>query len=137
MLSTLRWLGIVPSFSRPRVSNDNPYSEALFRTVKYRPEYPNKPFESIDAARKWVSEFVGWYNDRHRHSAIRFVTPSQKHSGEEKRVLRKRTEVYEQARKLRPSRWTRQARNWTPVEKVVLNPSKAQADRAPGRQKSA
>jgi len=126
MLATLQWLGIVPSFSRPRVSNDNPYSEALFRTVKYRPEYPYKPFKSLEDARLWVDSFVGWYNDEHRHSAIRFVTPSQKHTGEEKIILRHREEVYKQARKLNPSRWTGSVRNWEPIEKVVLNPLKDQ-----------
>jgi len=90
MLATLQWLGIVPSFSRPKVSDDNPYSEALFRTVKYRPEYPKKSFEDLEAARRWVESFVGWYNNEHRHSGIRFITPSQKHSGSEKAILERR-----------------------------------------------
>ena len=128
MLATLHWLGIVPSFSRPKVCDDNPYSEALFRTVKYRPEYPNGPFESIEAARKWVGSFVGWYNDEHRHSAIRFVTPSQKHSGEEIEVLRNREEVYRQAKEQNLSRWAGATRNWEPINEVVLNPSKSKAD---------
>jgi putative transposase len=76
MLATLQWLGIVPSFSRPRISDDNAFSEALFSTVKGRPEYPTKPFESLEAAGDWVEEFVRWYNHEHLHSAIRFVTPA-------------------------------------------------------------
>ena len=83
MLATLQWLGIVPSLSRPRVPDDNPYSEALFRTVKYRPEYPSGPFQSLEEAKDWVGRFVRWYNHEHRHSAIRFVTPAQRHLGEE------------------------------------------------------
>ena len=82
MLATLRELGIVPSFSRPAVSNDNPYSEALFRTLKYRPQYPDKPFASLLAARAWMTEFAHWYNTIHRHSAIRlklFTSTLRKH----------------------------------------------------------
>jgi len=126
MLATLQWLGIVPSFSRPRVSDDNPYSEALFRTVKYRPEYPKKPFENIEAARAWVDSFVVWYNNEHRHSGIRFVTPSQKHSGSEKEILEQRKEVYRQALEKNPARWSGKTRNWEAIEAVVLNPSKRQ-----------
>lgn len=58
MLVTMQWLGVVPSFSRPSVSNDNPFSESIFKTLKYCPQYPSKPFENIEAARAWVSEFV-------------------------------------------------------------------------------
>ena len=79
MLATLQMLGVVPSFSRPSVSDDNPYSESLFRTLKYTPAYPNKPFESIEAARKWVHGFVQWYNHEHRHSAIRYLMRLEKH----------------------------------------------------------
>ena len=123
MLATLQWLGIVPSLSRPRVPDDNPYSEALFRTVKYRPEYPDGPFASLEEARRWVERFVGWYNHEHRHSAIRFVTPAQRHSGEEQEILQKRKEVYEEAKRARPNRWSGQTRSWTPTGEVVLNPS--------------
>jgi transposase InsO family protein len=83
MLATLQRLGVVPSFSRPSVSNDNPYSERLFVTMKYTPAFPSKPFESLDAAREWVYGFVHWYNEEHRHSGIQFVTPAQRHSGVE------------------------------------------------------
>ena len=122
MLATLQRLGVVASFSRPRVSDDNPYSEALFRTVKYRPEYPSKPFESLEAARAWVQAFVHWYNTDHFHSAIQFVTPDDRHYGREKRILNKRRYVYEQARQRNPNRWSGQTRNWDPVEEVFLNP---------------
>jgi putative transposase len=74
MLATLQSLGVMPSFSRPAVSNDNPYSESLFKTLKYRADYPRRAFENLFAARQWVGIFVHWYNHEHRHSALRFVT---------------------------------------------------------------
>ena len=123
LLATLLSLGIVASFSRPRVSDDNPYSEALFRTLKYRPEYPEGPFASLQEARQWVQAFVRWYNEEHRHSAIRFVTPAQRHGGGQLAVLRARKEVYQEAKRNRPERWSGQIRNWEPVGKVTLNPN--------------
>jgi putative transposase len=76
LMGMLDHLSVRPSCSRPRVSDDNPYSEALFRTVKYRPEYPTKPFDSIEAAQAWAELFVDWYNHEHKHSAMGFVTRS-------------------------------------------------------------
>jgi putative transposase len=122
LLATLEFLGIVPSFSRPRVYDDNPYSEALFRTLKYRPEYPTLPFESLQDAQSWVEGFVSWYNTEHRHSGIRFVTPQVRHAGQEAQVLTKRKEVYEEAKRRNPSRWTGTTRNWSPIAEVSLNP---------------
>jgi len=124
MLATLQELGVVPSFSRPSVSNDNPYSESLFRTLKYRPEYPEKPFSSLLSARVWVQGFVYWYNFEHLHSAIRFVTPVQRHTGEDFEILEKRKRVYEQAKLKKPERWSGETRNWKPVARVYLNPEK-------------
>ncbi|VAW86762.1 Mobile element protein [hydrothermal vent metagenome] len=124
MLATLQKLGVVPSFSRPSVSDDNPYSESLFRTLKYTPAYPSKPFGSIDAARQWVHEFVRWYNEAHRHSAIRFVTPGQRHRGEDKVILEERKMVYERAKEKNPQRWSGGIRNWNLVTEVWLNPPK-------------
>ena len=126
MLATLQHLGIVPSFSRPSVSDDNPFIESLFRTLKYRPEYPHKPFDTIDAARAWVTAFVAWYNAEHRHSGIRFVTPDQRHDGRENDVLANRVRVYERARRRHPNRWSRGTRNWTPAPAVFLNPKRDQ-----------
>jgi len=138
MLATLQWLGIVPSFSRPSVSNDNPYSEALFKTLKYRPEYPSKPFEDLQAAESWVREFVSWYNFEHRHSGIRFVTPTSRHSGEDELILEKRKEVYEEAKKKNPMRWASgKIRNWEPIQEVALNPSKRKEEPSSGERKSA
>jgi len=122
LLATLQALGVTPSFSRPRVSNDNPYSESLFRTVKYRAWYPERPFASLAEARAWVERFVAWYNHEHRHSAIRFVTPHQRHVGQERTLLRRRDEVYREARCRNPGRWSGATRDWTPVGSVWLNP---------------
>lgn len=137
MLATLQRLGVVPSFSRPSVSNDNPYSESLFGTMKYTPAFPSKPFESLDAARKWVHDFVRWYNEEHRHSGIRFVTPSERHSGAELEILNKRTAVYEAAKMRNPMRWSRKTRNWMPIDEVWLNPEKEKTDQAGIRDKAA
>jgi putative transposase len=124
LLATLQALGILPSFSRPAVSNDNPYSEALFKTLKYRPDYPARPFTDLKQARRWVAGFVDWYNHNHRHSAIQFVTPDQRHSGQDRAILKQRKTVYEAAKKQRPERWRGQTRNWDPVHVVYLNPDK-------------
>ena len=126
MLATLQHLGVMASFSRPSVSNDNPFSESLFRTLKYRPEYPSNPFESEQQAQQWVDRFVQWYNTEHLHSEIRFVTPDDRHNGLEKMILGKRKSVYESARKRHPKRWTRGTRNWDPIETVILNPAPKQ-----------
>ena len=124
MLATLQKLGVVPSFSRPSVSDDNSYSESLFRTMKYTPSFPAKPFESIEAARKWVHEFVQWYNNEHHHSGIQFVTPNQRHNREDKEILEKRETVYEAAKERNPQRWSGKTRDWSPITEVWLNPPK-------------
>ena len=126
MLATLQYLGVVASFSRPRVSDDNPYSEALFRTLKYRPEYPSQPFASLEEAQVWVEGFVRWYNTEHLHSALRFVTPDDRHEGRERDILEYRRRVYEAARRRHPERWAGPIRNWQPVEVVYLNPEKTE-----------
>jgi putative transposase len=126
MLATLRQLGIVASFSRPSVSDDNPFIESLFRTLKYRPEYPHKPFDTLEAARAWVTGFVAWYNTEHRHSGIRFVTPDERHHGREAAVLASRVRVYERARRKNPNRWSRGTRNWSAAPAVFLNPKRDQ-----------
>ncbi len=125
MLATLQKLGVVPSFSRPSVSDDNPYSESLFRTLKYGPSYPNQPFQSLESAREWLHEFVQWYNQQHRHSAIHFVTPNQRHEGKDHAILEQRKEVYAAARTRNPARWSGAIRNWDRIENVWLNPPKA------------
>jgi transposase InsO family protein len=122
MLVKLEQLGVLPSFSRPRVSDDNPFPEALFRTLKYRPSYPSKPFVLVEDARQWVAGFIAWYNDEHQHSGIRFVTPSQRHGGHDIAILANRVEVYREAQRRNPQRWSRGTRNWSPITTVRLNP---------------
>lgn len=124
MLATLQKLGVIPSFSRPSVSDDNPYSESLFRTLKYTPAYPGKPFSSLDAARQWVRDFARWYNMEHRHSAIRYVTPHERHSGREQEILQGRIATYDEARQRNPARWSGNIRNWNAITSVWLNPPK-------------
>ena len=131
MLATLQRLGIMPSFSRPAVSNDNPYSESLFKTLKYRPQYPLQPFADLTAARKWAEDLVQWYNHEHRHSSIGFVTPAQRHAGLDEGLLAQRKALYEQARDQHPRRWSRQTRNWNRVHIVHLNPEQAETNNAP------
>jgi putative transposase len=124
VLAMLCWLGIKASHSRPRVSDDNAYIESLFRTTKYRPEFPVKGFVNLEDARKWVSDFVGWYNHEHKHSGIRYVSPAQRHAREDRAILAKRHELYTQARAANPRRWARHTRNWQPIEVVTLNPER-------------
>ena len=127
MLATLQALGVTPSFSRPAVSNDNPYSESAFKTLKYRPTYPQRAFADLQAARAWVAGFVNWYNNEHRHSAIRFVTPSQRHAGLDPGLLRRRQAIYSAACQQNPHRWTKGLRNWEPIRQVHLNPQNSAA----------
>lgn len=126
LLSKMYDLGITPSRGRPRVSNDNPYSESLFRTLKYCPQWPADGFASLDAARAWVRDFMRWYNHEHRHSRIRFVTPAERHRGQDHQILARRHELYEQAREKCPERWSGQTRNWEPMGTVMLNPDRQQ-----------
>jgi len=123
LLATLYRLGVATSYSRPRTSNDNPYSEALFRTCKYRPDYPAGGFASLEQAREWMNNFVHHYNNVHRHSAIQFITPGQRHGGEDELILAQRKIVYEQARARHPQRWSGDIRNLEPAGEVWLNPS--------------
>lgn len=124
VLAMLRWLGIEPSYSRPRVSDDNAFAEALFRTAKYRPEYPARGFANEAAARAWAAAFVRWYNHEHRHSGIRYVTPAERHDGRDQEILARRDAVYRAARESHPQRWSGPTRNWRPVMAVTLNPER-------------
>ena len=128
MLATLENLGVAASFSRPRVSNDNAYAESLFRTCKYRPDYPSKPFGSVEQAQAWMHKFVRWYNQEHKHSGLKFVTPAQRHSGQATAIMEHREMVYQAARTRNPLRWTGKTRNWEQQEEVWLNPERVQPD---------
>lgn len=122
LLETLIMLGVMPSNSRPRVSNDNAYAEAIFKTLKYRPGYPRKGLASIEDARTWVLKFARWYNKEHHHSGLNFLTPEQRHNGHGEAVLANRKAVYEAAKLKNPNRWSRNIRNWDLEERVWLNP---------------
>lgn len=125
MLAMLENLGVIPSFSRPSVSDDNPYSEALFKTLKYHPTFPMlDKFGTISDARSWCEKFVEWYNRQHLHSALKFVTPEQRHNGEDMIVRQKRRAVYQEAKQRHPERWTGSTRNWSLPNAVTLNPDK-------------
>ena len=124
VLVILNWLGVKPSCSRPRVSDDNAYAESLFRTAKYRPEFPTKGFADLNEERAWVADFVRWYNVDHRHSGIRYVSPTQRHGGEDQKILAARHALYTEARQLNPARWSGKTRNWTSVGAVTLNPER-------------
>lgn len=121
LLATLEALGVQPSYSRPRVSDDNAYAESLFRTCKYRPDYPTGGFATIDEARAWVARFLDWYHHEHCHRGIRFVSPADRHAGRDAQILARRHEVYQQARARHPNRWSGNTRCWEPVGEVWLN----------------
>ena len=124
VLVMLNWLGAKPSYLRPRVSDDNAYAESLFRTAKHRPEFPTKGFTDLDEARAWAAGFVRWYNVDHRHSGIRYVSPAQRHGGEDQKILAARHALYTEARQLNPARWSGKTRNWSPIGAVTLNPER-------------
>jgi len=92
--------------------------------LKYGSTYPNKPFPELRDAREWVKSFSQWYNTEHLHSSIKFVTPVQRHTGEDKIILAKRARVYEKARARHPERWSGNARDWSWQSEVYLNPTK-------------
>ena len=123
--ATMERLGVLPSYSRPSVSDDNPFAESLFRTAKYRPEYPDAPFDALHDANRWADGFVGWYHHGHLHSGIGFVSPLDRHEGRAEAILANRRAVYEQARRRHPERWgDREVRAWKHPSTVILNPTK-------------
>ena len=124
VLAMLNWLGVKPSYSRPRVSDDNAYAESVFRTAKYRPQFPSKGFADLDAARAWAASFVHWYNVDHRHSGISYVSPEQRHVGDDHAILAARHALYTKARELNPSRWSGRTRDWSLIGAVTLNPER-------------
>lgn len=126
MLATLQWLGIAPSLSRPKVSDDNPYSESLFKTLKYCPSFPlGGRFASLTAAKAWVETFVHWYNTVHLHSGINWVTPASRHANQDQAILSQRDRVYEIARQKNPKRWSEKTRDWSRLNVVELNPGRS------------
>ena len=126
MQAMMQRLGVERSYSRPSVSDDNPYVESLFRTMKYHVSMPLEGFSDIAKAKQWVEGFVSWYNETHRHSGLKFVTPSQRHEGQDIELLNQRRQLYEAAKAANPERWKgRQTRSWSPDDVVYLNPAHA------------
>ena len=101
-------LDVEKSLSRPHVSNDNPYSEAQFKTMKYRPDYPNR-FGSVEDARGWAGDFFPWYNEEHHHSGIGLIPPAVLHYGGAEALLEKRMEVLAAAFAAHPERFVQGA----------------------------
>ncbi len=120
-------LGITSSYSRPRVSDDNPYVESLFRTLKYVPSWPSKGFGSLEVSRVWVEKFVTWYNTEHKHSCLNYVTPAERHNGRDAAILEHRAKVLMAHKKKNPERWSGKIRNCEPIGEVHLNPEKEAA----------
>ena len=106
------------------VTDSNAFSESLFHTAKYRPEFPAKGFADLQEARLWARSFVHWYNNDHKHSGIRYVSPAQRHAGHDREILAARHGVYVQAKAAQPRRWARHTRNWNPITVVTLNPER-------------
>ena len=124
VLAMLHWLGVKPSYSRPRVSDNSAFVESLFKTAKYRPEFPARGFATLEDACHWGRDFVHWYDFEHRHSGIRYATPAQRHALEDKAILAARHQAYLQARERHPPRWSRETRNSTPIAVVTPNPER-------------
>ncbi len=127
MKVTMERLGVVPSFSRPRVSNDNRFAEALFRTCKYTPNWQTRGFATNDDTRAWVASFTKWYNTEHRRSAVRSVTPEQRQRGNDRALLASRHQVYQLASAARPERGSSRTRTWQPIGSVWLNPERPES----------
>lgn len=130
-LALLASHGITSSRSRPRVSNDNPFSESLFRTLKYSGQYryPRNGFESCATAQAWLDGFVEFYNEQERHSGIRMVTPGSRYRGEDTVILRERAEIIHKARQKNPERWIQgKTMNCDPIAVAWLNPENGQLE---------
>jgi putative transposase len=111
-------LGVAASFSRPRVSNDNPFSEAQFKTLKYRPAFPER-FDGLDSARAHLRSFFAWYNDEHRHSGIAFMAPATVHFGRSTAIDAQRRRVLQAAYAAHPERFKGRLPTPPPLPQIV------------------
>ena len=115
-------LGVTKTHSRPHVSNDNPFSESQFKTMKYQPGFPER-FGSIEDARAFCQDFFTWYNKEHYHSGIAYLTPETAHYGKADECLKKRSEVLQKAHQAHPERFTKGVPVPSPMPKTVwINP---------------
>jgi len=120
LVAFLTQMNVQLTFSRPRVSDDNPFIESFFGTTKTHVTYP-KLFTSLSAAREWFASFVDWYNTKHLHVGIGYVTPMQKHHGEDVEIFRRRQQSLDAAAACHPERFVTGPRCVTPERTVVLN----------------
>lgn len=120
-IERMRSLGVLPTWSRARQSNDNPFPEALFKTMKYTPKYPYRPFDSLESARLWVDDFVKWYNHEHLHSGIGYVTPDICHRGLDVDIFMRRNQLLARAARKKPLRWSKNTKIWSKPEFIELN----------------
>ena len=111
-------LGVTKTHSRPYVSNDNPYSESQFRTLKYRPDFPDR-FGCIQDSRAFCQQFFSWYNDEHRHSGLGLLTPAMVHFGQAESVLSRRQAVLDDAYQRHPDRFVRKPPKPLPLPSEV------------------
>jgi putative transposase len=116
----LTGLGIGQTHNRPHVSNDNPFSESEFRTMKYRPNYPGV-FENLDTARAWVAAYAGWYNAHHRHSGVALFTPNEVHNGTWAQQWSDRDNVLQAYYQAHPQRFRARPHTKTPSAIVGIN----------------
>jgi putative transposase len=124
-------LGVVKTHSRPHVSDDNPFSEAHFKTLKYRPDYPDR-FGSIQDARLFCQEFFSWYNDQHHHSGLNLLTPANVHSGQAAQLISKRQAVLDLAYQSHPERFVRRPPLHPSLPNAVwINPPAADKENTP------
>jgi transposase InsO family protein len=128
--------GIERTHNRPRVSNDNPFSESEFRTMKYRPNYP-ATFQDLPAARAWVSEYVPWYNTRHRHSGIALFAPANVHDGSWREQWARRDQANQAYHDAHPERFHRRPQTPAPPGTVGINLTDPPQQTAPNRLQAA
>jgi putative transposase len=115
-------LGVVKSHSRPRISNDNPFSESQFKTLKYQPEFPDR-FASYDHAKNYCTKFFHWYNEHHYHSGLNMLTPASVHYGNHENVVARRNETLKAAYAAHPERFVHGLpRQLTAPKAVWINP---------------
>lgn len=122
-IARLQKIGVVLSRSRPRVSDDNPFIEAFFKTLKYSPTYPLMPFMSLNQAKGWLKKFIHDYNHVNLHSGINYVTPMMRHQGLHIEHLLKRKAVFAEAKLQNPLRWSKHAHQWSPDKMVQIHPA--------------
>lgn len=120
LVAFLTMLQINMTYNRPRVSNDNPFIESFFGSMKGHVKYPGH-FEGIEHSRAWFADFIDWYNNRHQHSGIGYVTPAQRHSGEDVVILSQRQNSLNKACEKFPERFVRGTRNLLKDRKVILH----------------